>query len=89
MIVIIILGFMFATANKRRDRKLAEGHLEYNPALATGLEDVSDWKNKAFRYVGKHPCPSINLLRLLTLVSDLVLSLSQGEMAMALTMFSE
>jgi LytS/YehU family sensor histidine kinase len=51
MVVIIILGIMFATANKRRDRKFVEGNQEYDPALTTGLEDVSDWENKAFRYV--------------------------------------
>jgi len=53
MVVIIVLGIMFATANKHRDRKFAEGSLEYDPALTTGLEDVSDWNNKAFRYVGE------------------------------------
>ena len=61
MVVIIILGIMFATANKRRDRKLAEGNLEYDPALTTGLEDVSDWENKGFRYVGEFYCsPTIS-----------------------------
>jgi hypothetical protein len=69
---------MFMTANKRRDRKLAEGHLEYDPALATGLEDVSDWKNKAFRYVGKHTCSARILSCLLILVG--VKSLKQAEM---------
>jgi hypothetical protein len=53
MVVIIILGIVFATANKRRDRKLAEGNAEYDPALTAGLDDVTDWENKAFRYVGE------------------------------------
>ena len=66
--VIIILGIMFATANKRRDRKFAEGHQEYNPALTTGLEDVSDWENKAFRYVGECSYFTDIILRSVTLV---------------------
>jgi hypothetical protein len=64
--VIIILGTMFATANKRRDEKFAEGNLEYDPALTTGVEDVSDWENKAFRYVGGCPCSAIALSHLIT-----------------------
>jgi hypothetical protein len=66
MVVIIILGIMFAMANKRREQKFAEGNLEYDPELMTGLEDVSDWENKAFRYVGKYFCTAVTLSRLIT-----------------------
>jgi hypothetical protein len=59
--VIIILGVIFATANKLRDQKLAEGNLEYDPASTTGLEDVSDWENKGFRYIGEYLCSEISL----------------------------
>jgi len=52
LVVIIILGVMFVTANRRRDRKFAEGNPEYDPKLATGLEDISDLEDKAFRYLG-------------------------------------
>ena len=65
MVVIIILGIMFTTANKRRDRKLLEGNQEYDPTLTTGLEDVSDWENKAFRYVGE--CSYFTIILLLFL----------------------
>jgi hypothetical protein len=68
MVVIIILGIMFATANKRRDQKFVEGNQEYDPALTTGLEDVSDWENKAFRYVGECSYFTIILLRLVITV---------------------
>jgi hypothetical protein len=52
MVVIIILGIMSITANRYRNRKFTEGNPEYDPMLATGLEDISDWENKAFRYIG-------------------------------------
>ena len=64
--MIIILGIIFATANKRRDQKLAEGNLEYDPVLTNGLEDVSDWENKGFRYVGECLCSAISLWCLIT-----------------------
>lgn len=41
---------MFIFQNKRRDRAVAEGRVEYDE-IATGLSDISDWKNPAFRYV--------------------------------------
>lgn len=56
---------MFATANKRRDQKLTEGYLEYNPNLTTGMEDLSDWENKAFRYVGECVFSAITSFHLL------------------------
>ena len=41
---------MFIWQNKRRDRAVAEGRVEYDD-IATALEDLSDWKNPAFRYI--------------------------------------
>lgn len=41
---------MFIFQNKRRDRAVAEGRVEYDE-IVTGLSDLSDWKNPAFRYV--------------------------------------
>ncbi|PBL04216.1 MFS general substrate transporter [Armillaria gallica] len=50
IIIILILRVIFVISNKRRDRAAAEGRVEYDPNL-TGLEDITDWKNPAFRYV--------------------------------------
>ncbi|KAK0193417.1 MFS general substrate transporter [Armillaria mellea] len=50
IIIILILRAIFVISNKRRDRAAAEGRVEYDPNL-TGLEDITDWKNPAFRYV--------------------------------------
>ncbi|KAK0432253.1 MFS general substrate transporter [Armillaria borealis] len=50
IIIILILRVIFVISNKRRDRAAAEGRVEYDPNV-TGLEDITDWKNPAFRYV--------------------------------------
>ncbi|KAJ7695062.1 major facilitator superfamily domain-containing protein [Mycena rosella] len=50
IVIILILRFVFVTANKRRDRSVAEGRVRYDERV-TGLQDISDWKNPAFRYV--------------------------------------
>ncbi|KAF9024585.1 MFS general substrate transporter [Hymenopellis radicata] len=50
IVIILILRYIFVRANKRRDRAEAEGKVSYDANL-TGLEDISDWKNPAFRYV--------------------------------------
>jgi len=49
-VIIMLLRIIFVTANKRRDKALAEGHMEYDER-AFGMEDISDLKNPAFRYV--------------------------------------
>lgn len=52
MVVILTLRVIFLTANKRRDRAFAEGRREYDPNPKNSyLNDVSDWKNPAFRYI--------------------------------------
>ncbi|KAJ7113689.1 MFS general substrate transporter [Mycena crocata] len=48
--VIIALRIVFSRANKKRDLAVAEGRLQYDERV-TGLQDISDWKNPAFRYV--------------------------------------
>ena len=54
MVVILTLRVIFLTANKRRDRAFAEGRREYDPNPKNSyLNDVSDWKNPAFRYIGE------------------------------------
>ncbi len=50
IVVILIFRFIFVRANRRRDRAVAEGKVSYDANL-TGLEDISDWKNPAFRYI--------------------------------------
>ncbi|KAF9458833.1 MFS general substrate transporter [Collybia nuda] len=50
IVIILILRYMFIFQNKRRDRAVAEGRVEYDE-LVTGLTDISDWKNPAFRYI--------------------------------------
>lgn len=50
IVVIILLRVVFVTSNNRRDKALASGQIEYDPRH-TPLDDVSDWKNPAFRYV--------------------------------------
>lgn len=50
IIIILILRAIFVISNQRRDRAAAEGRVEYDPNL-TGLVDITDWKNPAFRYV--------------------------------------
>lgn len=41
---------MFLFQNARRDKAVREGRVEYDH-MATALEDLSDWKNPAFRYI--------------------------------------
>ncbi|KAJ6624935.1 MFS general substrate transporter [Mycena sp. CBHHK59/15] len=48
--VILALRLVFSTANKRRDRAVAEGRVQYDERVSA-LQDISDWKNPAFRYV--------------------------------------
>ncbi|KAF9268407.1 MFS general substrate transporter [Marasmius fiardii PR-910] len=50
IVVILMLRVVFVVSNRRRDKALAEGGVTYDETSA-GLEDVSDWKNPAFRYV--------------------------------------
>lgn len=50
IVVILALRIVFVRANNKRDRDLAEGRVQYDERL-TSLQDVSDWKNPAFRYV--------------------------------------
>ncbi|KAK7021815.1 hypothetical protein VNI00_017259 [Paramarasmius palmivorus] len=50
IVVILLLRAVFVIGNKRRDKAVAEGRVEYD-ANRTGLEDLSDWKNPAFRYI--------------------------------------
>ncbi|KAJ7173761.1 MFS general substrate transporter [Mycena filopes] len=48
--VILALRIVFSRANAKRDRAVAEGRVQYDERV-TGLQDISDWKNPAFRYV--------------------------------------
>ncbi|KAJ6581186.1 MFS general substrate transporter [Mycena capillaripes] len=48
--VILALRIVFSRANAKRDRDVAEGRVQYDERV-TALQDVSDWKNPAFRYV--------------------------------------
>ncbi|KAJ7924133.1 major facilitator superfamily domain-containing protein [Mycena leptocephala] len=48
--VILALRLVFSRANAKRDRDVAEGRVAYDERV-TGLQDISDWKNPAFRYV--------------------------------------
>ncbi|KAK7031408.1 MFS general substrate transporter [Favolaschia claudopus] len=48
--VILALRLVFSRANAKRDRDVAEGRVQYDERLTT-LQDLSDWKNPAFRYV--------------------------------------
>ena len=41
---------MFLFQNARRDKAVRDGTVEYDE-MATALEDLSDWKNPAFRYI--------------------------------------
>ncbi|KAJ7636091.1 MFS general substrate transporter [Mycena polygramma] len=50
ILVILALRVVFSRANAKRDRDVAEGRVQYDPH-ATTLQDLSDWKNPAFRYV--------------------------------------
>ncbi|KAJ7600577.1 MFS general substrate transporter [Mycena floridula] len=50
IVVILIFRFIFVRANKKRDKALAEGRVEYDEATSS-LADISDWKNPAFRYI--------------------------------------
>lgn len=54
IVVILIFRFIFVRANTRRDRDVAEGRVSYDEN-ATMLEDISDWKNPAFRYITVSP----------------------------------
>lgn len=48
--VILALRWCFVIPNRRRDRKFAEGDLDYDPSVQT-FEDKTDWQNGHFRYV--------------------------------------
>ncbi|KAF8913629.1 major facilitator superfamily domain-containing protein [Mucidula mucida] len=49
--VVLCLRFIFLTSNSRRDKKLAEHDgVGYDPTGGM-VEDITDWKNPAFRYV--------------------------------------
>ncbi|KAJ6480896.1 MFS general substrate transporter, partial [Mycena sanguinolenta] len=50
IVIILALRIVFSRANAKRDRAVAEGRVEYDERLTT-LQDISDWKNPAFRYV--------------------------------------
>ncbi|KAK1234924.1 hypothetical protein PQX77_001865 [Marasmius sp. AFHP31] len=50
IVIILLLRLVFVISNKRRDKAVAEGRVVYDESR-TGVEDVSDWKNPAFRYV--------------------------------------
>ncbi|KAJ3835329.1 MFS general substrate transporter [Lentinula raphanica] len=50
IVIILILRVIFVMANRRRDRAVADGRVQYD-ARVTELEDITDWKNPAFRYV--------------------------------------
>ncbi|KAJ7035632.1 MFS general substrate transporter [Mycena alexandri] len=50
IVVILALRVVFSRANAKRDRDVAEGRVQYDDRV-TGLQDISDWKNPAFRYV--------------------------------------
>ena len=50
IVVILALRWVFVAANRKRDRAVAEGRVEYDERV-TGLQDISDWQNPAFRYV--------------------------------------
>ncbi|KAH8920612.1 MFS general substrate transporter [Atractiella rhizophila] len=50
IVVILVLRVIFVWQNKKRDRAVKEGRVTYN-ADALALEDISDWKNPAFRYI--------------------------------------
>ncbi|KAJ6496763.1 MFS general substrate transporter [Mycena vulgaris] len=55
IVVILALRIVFVTANKKRDRAVAEGRVQYDDRV-TGLQDISDWKNPAFRYITVRLC---------------------------------
>jgi len=50
IIIILVLRFIFIMSNRRRDRAVAEGRVQYDEG-ANELQDITDWKNPAFRYV--------------------------------------
>ncbi|KAJ3789806.1 MFS general substrate transporter [Lentinula aff. detonsa] len=50
IVIILILRVIFIVSNRRKDRFVAEGHVRYDER-STELEDITDWKNPAFRYV--------------------------------------
>lgn len=66
IVIIIILRIIFVTSNKRRDRAVAEGRMEYDERVSA-LEDISDWRNPAFRYVAVSPSYSSHRLQWYTL----------------------
>ncbi|KAJ7746848.1 MFS general substrate transporter [Mycena maculata] len=47
---ILALRVVFVHANKKRESAVAEGRVQYDDRV-TSLQDISDWKNPAFRYV--------------------------------------
>ncbi|KAJ7880349.1 MFS general substrate transporter [Mycena olivaceomarginata] len=59
--VILALRLVFSRANAKRDRDVAEGRVQYDERI-TALQDISDWKNPAFRYVlVNYPCLKLRL----------------------------
>ncbi|KAJ7743088.1 MFS general substrate transporter [Mycena metata] len=50
IVVILALRVVFSRANAKRDRDVTEGRVQYDDRV-TALQDISDWKNPAFRYV--------------------------------------
>lgn len=52
VLVILALRFLFLSSNRKRDNRLAEAHggVSYDEAGGV-VEDLTDWKNPAFRYV--------------------------------------
>ncbi|KAJ3986294.1 MFS general substrate transporter [Lentinula detonsa] len=54
IVIILILRVIFVVSNRRKDRFVAEGHVRYDER-STELEDITDWKNPAFRYVTVSP----------------------------------
>ena len=50
VVVILALRLLFVRANRKRDRLAAEGKLVYD-ASELAKQDLSDWRNPAFRYV--------------------------------------
>ncbi|TFL04919.1 MFS general substrate transporter [Pterulicium gracile] len=50
IIVILLLRLIFVHANAKRDKAVKDGTLVYDPKDYAN-QDISDWKNPAFRYV--------------------------------------
>ncbi|KAJ4470101.1 MFS general substrate transporter [Lentinula aciculospora] len=50
IVVILVLRVIFIVGNRRKDRAMAEGRAQYDERYIE-LEDITDWKNPAFRYI--------------------------------------